>query len=74
MENGRLIKDCSPKEVFSRVDFLKEHGLDVPQSVELVEKLKNNGIEIEGNPITPEECSGAIIKYLQKNEIKNDKN
>lgn len=74
LENGRLIKDCSPKDVFSCPEFLKEHGLDVPQSVELVEKLKKNGVHIEGNPITPEECSNAIIKYLQKNEIKNDKN
>jgi energy-coupling factor transport system ATP-binding protein len=73
LENGKLIKDCSPKEIFSCPKFLKEHGLDVPQSVELVEKLKQNGIYIEGTPITPEECSDAIIKYLQKNEIKNDK-
>ena len=74
LENGRLIKDCPPKEVFSCVDFLKKHGLDVPQSVELIEKLKEHGIEIKENPITPKECSDAIIKYLQKNEIKNDKN
>lgn len=74
LENGSLIKDCKPKDVFSCPQFLKEHGLDVPQSVELVEKLRKKGIYISENPITPEECSEAIIKYLRKNEIENDKN
>ena len=74
LENGKLIKDCPPKEVFSSPDFLKEHGLDVPQSVAFVEKMKERGIHIEGNPITPEECADAIIKYLRKNEMKDGKN
>ena len=74
LENGNLIKDCQPKEVFSSVEFLKSHGLDVPQSVELIEKLRSNGVQISGNPVTPEECSDAIINYLRKNELKNDKN
>lgn len=74
LENGNLIKDCRPKDVFSSVEFLKSHGLDVPQSVELVEKLRRKGINIPGNPITPEECSDEILNYLQKNELKDDKN
>ncbi len=35
MDNGRIIDEGTPAEIFSKADFLRSHGLDVPQSTEL---------------------------------------
>ena len=36
MDDGKVIMDGIPKEIFSRVKELKEHGLDATQATELV--------------------------------------
>ncbi len=35
MDSGRIVMQGKPKEIFSRVEELRSHGLDVPQSTEL---------------------------------------
>lgn len=64
MNKGKIIKDNTPKKVFSHVDELKSLGLDVPQVTELVHLLKQNGFDLPDDIITVEECSEALIKYL----------
>ena len=39
MDEGEILTDGSPREVFSDVEFLKRHDLDVPQATELVYRL-----------------------------------
>ena len=39
MDSGEIILSGTPREVFAKADFLKEHSLDVPQSTELCSKL-----------------------------------
>lgn len=64
LDNGRVLRDCPPRVLFAEPDYLRERGLDVPQSVELIEKLKKNGIDIKGSPVTPEQCAAAINECL----------
>jgi energy-coupling factor transport system ATP-binding protein len=64
LNDGRLLRDCTPKELFSQPDFLRRYGLDVPQSVELVDELRRHGVKIGGVPITPDECASEIFRYL----------
>ena len=64
LNDGRLIMDGTPEQVFSRQDELLQIGLDVPQSVALANKLKANGIKLEGGTVTPEICAETIIKAL----------
>ena len=64
--DGRLLRDCPPRKLFSEPDFLRRQGLGVPQSVELIDELRRQGIAIEGVPVTPDECAGAIMTYLHK--------
>ncbi len=47
MDNGKIIMEGTPKEIFSRVDDVRELGLDVPQVTLLAHMLKNEGIDIE---------------------------
>lgn len=64
LDNGHIIKDAPPREIFSDPALLRRYGLDVPQSVALVEKMRRHGISIPGDPITPEECALAIKTAL----------
>ena len=66
MDEGQVIMEGVPREVFSQVDKLKEVGLDVPQVTELGYQLRKNGIDIQQDIITEEECAEALIKLIEK--------
>lgn len=40
LDQGRIVLEGTPREVFSRVNRLKELGLDVPALTELALKLR----------------------------------
>lgn len=68
MDSGRIIMDGAPRDVFSRVEKLRGVGLDVPQSAELAYRLSQNGVDISGDILTPEECARAIARVI-KSEV-----
>ncbi len=41
MDNGNVVMQGTPKEIFSQVDTLKAYRLDVPQVTLLAHELKN---------------------------------
>lgn len=55
MEEGKLLMDSSPREVFSKVEEMKSLRLGVPQSSELYYYLKKGGLDLGSTPLTPEE-------------------
>ncbi|MDY5730057.1 MAG: energy-coupling factor transporter ATPase [Eubacteriales bacterium] len=66
---GEIVQQGSPKEIFSNQEKLNELGLDVPQIVELAQKLKQNGIDIESGIFTMDEMIHQLKNILQ---VKND--
>ena len=64
MDDGVILMDGTPKEVFWQVDKLKEVGLDVPQTTELVYLLRKDGYPLSGDVLTQEECIQEIVSYL----------
>ena len=62
MENGKIIMDGTPREIFSRVDELKAHRLDVPQMTLLADELRKSGLPIPRGILTREELVDAIMK------------
>lgn len=66
MDNGKIILDDTPRKVFSRVEELKAVGLDVPQATELMHSLRAEGIAIEGDVITNDECCEIIENLITK--------
>lgn len=55
MEEGSIILQGKPREVFSHVDEIKKIGLDVPQVTELAFDLKKQGFNIRNDVLTVEE-------------------
>lgn len=64
MDEGQVLMDGVPSEVFSHVEELKAVGLDVPQVTELAFLLKQSGLDIDTHIITEEECIEALVKLL----------
>lgn len=66
MDQGKILLDSTPKKVFSEVDLLKQHGLDVPQSVELLFKLKKSGLTLDIDALSLDQCVCALEKILKE--------
>lgn len=66
IDEGRVILDGVPKEVFSHVDVLKNAGLDVPQVTELVHELNKCGLDLDPQILTEEECAAALASILKE--------
>lgn len=67
MEEGKIVLDGTPREVFSQVDIMKTIGLDTPQVTEVAHKLKNQGIELPDGILNIEEMADAICQLKLKN-------
>ena len=61
MEKGKVVMDGTPREIFSRVDELKEHRLDVPQVTLVADELKKSGLDIPDGILTREELVNALV-------------
>ncbi len=67
MDGGKIILDNSPNEVFSHVDKLREVGLDVPQSTQLMYLMKKSGFACADTHIINEEkCAELLFDMLTK--------
>ncbi len=62
--NGSVILQGTPGEVFAQSEILRAAGLDLPQCIDLTERLKKKGIKINGESNTPENCAKAIAEAL----------
>jgi energy-coupling factor transporter ATPase len=60
MDQGKVVMQGTPREVFSRVDELKQYRLAVPQVTELAYELRKSGLNIPKGILTVEELVQAI--------------
>ena len=60
MEEGKVVLQGTPREVFSEVERLESYRLDVPQVTKLAYELKQSGVPIDGTVLTVEEFREAI--------------
>lgn len=67
MDDGQILLDGRPRQVFSQVELLKEHQMDVPQSTELVDQLRHRGIPLPQGILFPAECVAALEQQLKEN-------
>ncbi|MGN0606583.1 MAG: energy-coupling factor transporter ATPase [Oscillospiraceae bacterium] len=65
MDNGKVIMDDIPKNIFSEVERVKSAGLDVPQVTELVYELNKCGFNLDKHIISEDECIEALEKMLK---------
>lgn len=64
MEDGRIVADGRPFEVFARVEEIKAVGLDVPDTTELIYELNREGFNLPLEALSVEECAQVIYAVL----------
>ena len=64
MDDGKMVMDGTPREIFSRVEELKELRLDVPQVTELAWELKKGGAKLPDGILTIDELMDALLPSL----------
>lgn len=60
MDEGEVVLDGTPREIFSQVEALKKYRLDVPQVTMLAHELKKEGIDIPEGILTIDELVNAL--------------
>lgn len=60
MNEGRIVLQGKPREVFARVQLLKDFGLDVPPVAELAHELRSHGVRIAADIMTVDELVDAL--------------
>lgn len=66
MDDGRLVMDGTPREIFSRVKELKEYRLDVPQITELAWELREAGIDLPAGILTMDELMRELLPLFKE--------
>lgn len=62
IDDGDLVMQGTPKEIFSQVETLQKYGLDVPQVTEVAYLLRKEGVELPADILTIEEMVGVICQ------------
>jgi energy-coupling factor transporter ATPase len=60
LDEGRMVMDGTPAEVFKRVDELRNVGLDVPLAASIAHRLRSRGVPLEGEILNEEDLRRAI--------------
>lgn len=63
MEKGKKILEGTPRQVFSKIDKLREIGLDVPYMTELSNLLSKEGIDIDSDILTVDEMVMKLCQF-----------
>nr|WP_326165806.1 energy-coupling factor transporter ATPase [uncultured Oscillibacter sp.] len=65
MNDGRVDLDGTPQEVFRQVDRLRHLGLTVPDTVDLLDRLRRRGWDVPLDALGVEECAAAVAAALK---------
>ncbi|MBM6724685.1 energy-coupling factor transporter ATPase [Pseudoflavonifractor phocaeensis] len=66
MAKGRVVADGAPKDVFQRVEELKAVGLTVPETTQLLWKLRQAGVDVPLDALSDQECAAVLAGLLNK--------
>ncbi len=66
MSKGEIAMDGTPKEVFSQAEALKNQGLSLPDTTELIYRLNGAGVSLPRGLLTVDECARAIVNTFKK--------
>jgi energy-coupling factor transport system ATP-binding protein len=66
MSDGRIIQDGKPAWVFTHVEELKAVGLTVPETTQLLYRLRKEGFHLPLEALSVEECAQTIYTMLSE--------
>jgi len=69
MENGRLVMNGTPTEIFSRKEELQAMGLSIPEATELISDLRDCGMNLDANVLTLEQAEETLVSYLKPDQL-----
>ena len=64
MDEGVVLADGTPRQIFADVDKMRAWGLDVPQPTALCAVLRQQGVDVPADCLTPEECAEALLRLM----------
>ena len=65
MSKGKVVKEGTPKEIFSQVELVKSLSLDVPQTSEIAYELTKLGHTLSTEAISIDECAQQLYDFLK---------
>lgn len=69
MDEGKIVMDGTPKEIFSQVERLKAYRLDVPQVTELAYELKQKGVDLPEGILTRKELMRHLLPLFGRDAM-----
>ncbi len=66
MDKGKIIIDGKPQDVFSQVELIKKHKLDVPQATKFIYDLRAMGYNVSKIPLDENECLDELLNLLSE--------
>ena len=61
MSDGKIVVDGPPKEVFPNVEYMRSQGLDVPETVDILNELNKCGFHYRLDALSVDECAREIL-------------
>lgn len=65
MDEGRILADGTPKEVFPQVELLESVGLTVPATTKVLYALNQAGFDLPLDALSTEECAQVLLAAIR---------
>ena len=65
MSDGHVAMEGTPREVFARVDEIKDLALLPPQTIDLLHQLRKAGYDLPLDALSVEECADVLEAFLR---------
>ena len=66
MDDGKIIADGAPKDVFTKIDLLQSVGLTAPQTTLLLKALDDDGCALPLDALSVDECAQALYEKISR--------
>jgi energy-coupling factor transport system ATP-binding protein len=66
MDHGKILRDGTPSEVFSDPEAMWDAGLDVPQTTELLYKMRQAGLDVRLDLFDVNDCAAEIARAIKR--------
>ena len=66
MDSGTIAAEGTPAQIFADTVLLQRTGLELPPAAQLARTLREHGVELPDETLTPEQCADALFRAAQK--------
>ena len=66
MDQGKVVMEGKPEQIFSKVDLLKHYRLDVPQATAVADELIRKGFPVSAGTLTREALCREVVSLARE--------